>query len=140
MFIKNGSGSYRHEENDEFRLSLQIGSKLFPEYPIRSHSEAYYKLKKTVGIQTSDVHSFDISPLEYKYNKLIMGVDTEKVLEAGWTGLNTRAGDLMRVTFEYNNADSTGGTVGARLADRLHIVLHSDQIVEIRDSGVQVFD
>jgi hypothetical protein len=69
-----------------------------------------------------------------------MGVDTEKVLEAGWTGLNTRAGDLMRVTFEYNNADSTAGVLGARLADRLHIVLHSDQIVEIRDSGVQVFD
>jgi len=26
------------------------------------------------------------------------------------------------------------------LADRLHIVLHSDQIMEIRDTGVQVFD
>ena len=140
MFAENGSGSYRHDENGEFRLSLQIGSKLFPEYPIRSHSEAYYQLKKTLGIQTSDVHSFDISPLEFRYNKLIMGVDTEKVLEAGWTGLNTRAGDLMRVTFEYNSADIAGGAVGGRLADRLHIVLHSDQIVEIRDSGVQVFD
>ena len=92
-----------------------------------------------MGIQTSDVHSFDITPLEYRYNKLIMGIDTEKVLDAGWTGINTRAGDLLRVTFEYNSADSEG-TANARLADRMHIILHSDQIVEVSDKGVQVFD
>jgi hypothetical protein len=139
MFPQNGSGFYKHDENGEFRLSLQIGSKIYPEYPVRSHSEAYYQLKKTLGIQTSDVHSFDISPLEYRYNKLIMGIDTEKVLDAGWTGINTRAGDLLRVTFEYNSADSEG-TANARLADRMHIILHSDQIVEVSDKGVQVFD
>ena len=139
MFPQNGSGYYKHDENGEFRLSLQIGSKIYPEYPVRSHSEAYYQLKKTLGIQTSDVHSFDITPLEYRYNKLIMGIDTEKVLDAGWTGINTRAGDLLRVTFEYNSADSEG-TANARLADRMHIILHSDQIVEVSDKGVQVFD
>ena len=139
MFPENGSGFYKHDEDGEFRLSLQIGSKIYPEYPVRSHSEAYYQLKKTLGIQTSDVHSFDITPLEYRYNKLIMGIDTEKVLDAGWTGINTRAGDLLRVTFEYNSADSEG-TANARLADRMHIILHSDQIVEVSDKGVQVFD
>ena len=65
---------------------------------------------------------------------MVLGIDTEKVLDAGWTGLNTRAGDLMRIVFEYRRADA------ARQADRMHIVLHSDQIVEIRDSGVVVFD
>ena len=68
-----------------------------------------------------------------------MGIDTEKVLDAGWTGINTRAGDLLRVTFEYNSTDSEG-TANARLADRMHIILHSDQIVEVSDKGVQVFD
>jgi hypothetical protein len=31
-------------------------------------------------------------------------------------------------------------TTNERLANRLHIVLHSDQILEVRSSGCQVFD
>ena len=48
----------------------------------------------------------------------------------------------MSVKFEYNSAryDQAIATDIKRLADRMHIVLHSDQIVEIRDGGVQVFD
>ncbi len=65
---------------------------------------------------------------------MVLGSDTEKVLDAGWTGLNTRAGDLVRIAFEYRKTETN------RLADRMHIVLHSDQIVEIRDTGVVVFD
>ena len=60
----------------------------------------------------------------------------EKVLEAGWTGLNTRAGDLLTIKFKYTQSfDATN--LGA---DRMHVVLHSDQILEIRDSGCAVFD
>jgi hypothetical protein len=65
---------------------------------------------------------------------MILATDCEKVLDAGFTGLNTRAGDLMSIRFKY------GANTAGRLADRLHIVLHSDQILEIRDSGCQVFD
>jgi hypothetical protein len=145
----DADGSYfRHNNEGEFSFQIQIGSKLYPEYPIRSHSEAYYQLKKTLGIQASDVHSFDINPRQYRDNRMVMAIDCEKVLDAGWTGLNTRAGDLMSVKFEFNNRGNIGtpvlpadaAKVGARLADRMHIVLHSDQIMEIRDSGVQVFD
>ena len=43
----------------------------------------------------------------------------------------------MSIRFKYNN----GGALNDHfLADRMHIVLHSDQIMEVRDSGVQVFD
>ena len=118
----------------EFEHQLQIGSKLYPEYPIRSHAEAYYQLRKTLGVQSSSVHNFDISAVEYRNDKFIIGIDTEKVLEAGWTGLNTRAGDLMRIRFDLRE------DVPIRKPDRMHIVLHSDQILEIRDTGVQVFD
>jgi hypothetical protein len=122
------------DEKGEFKFYVQIGSKMYPEYPMRSHSEAYSQLKKTLGIQSSNVHSFDINAKEYRDHKLILATDCEKVLDAGWTGLNTRAGDLMRVTLEYNSTEA------ARLADQMHIVLHSDQIVEIRDTGIQIFD
>ena len=141
MWNTNVQGDYVHDSAGKFEFQLQIGSKLFPEYPIRSHNEAYYQLKKTLGVQSSAVHNFDLSPLEYRDNKLIIGTDCEKVLDAGFTGINTRAGDLMTVKLKYNSSgtpDANG--VYPRLADRLHIVLHSDQIMEIKDSGVAEFD
>jgi len=130
-----------HNQDGEFEFFLQIGSKLFPEYPIRSHNEAFYQLKKTLGVQASSVHNFQILASEYRDNKFILGTDCERVLDAGFTGINTRAGDLMSVSLKYNdrgNEDENG--IYERLADRIHIVLHSDQILEIRDSGCQVFD
>lgn len=130
----NGSGNYAHEHDGEFKFQLQIGSKLYPEYPIVSHSESYSQLKKTLGIQSSEVHSFDVNSREYRDNKFVLAIDTEKMLEAGYTGLNTRSGDLMSVKYEAMVSTAV------RLAQRMHIVLHSDQIMEIRDSGVQVFD
>ena len=114
-------------------FQVQIGSKLFPEYPIRSHAEAYYQLRKTLG--KHDQHnSFDITQHEYRMRKFIMGIDMEKVLEAGYTGINTRAGDLMNIRFDHATPDAD------KWAQSLHIVLTSDQILEVRDSGVQVFD
>ena len=130
----NTTGTFTHNPNGEFEFQLQIGSKLFPEYPVRSHNEAYYQLKKTLGVQASAVHNFDITAVQYRDYKFILGTDCEKVLDAGFTGLNTRAGDLMSVRFNYEKNETN------RLADRIHIVLHSDQILEIRDSGCTVFD
>jgi hypothetical protein len=129
-----GGGVLKHKSDGEFEFRIQVGSKIYPEYPIRSHAEAFYQLKKTLGVHSSTLHNFDITGLEYRDHKFILGIDTEKVLEAGYTGLNTRSGDLLNIDFKYNSA------VADRLADRLHIVLHSDQIMEIRDTGVQVFD
>ena len=143
-------GTLTIKSDAEFEFQLQVGSKLFPEYPIRSHQEAYYQLKKTLGVQASAVHNFDINAHQYRDHRFILGTDCEKVLDAGFTGINTRAGDLMTVRFKYKsrgigpfpeyNEDLNNWMSTARLADRIHIVLHSDQIVEIRSSGCQVFD
>ena len=107
---------------------------------MRSHNEAYYQLKKSLGVQASALHNFDISALEFRGNHFILATDTEKVLDAGFTGINTRAGDLMSVSLKFNSPGTVSNGVYPRLADRIHIVLHSDQILEIRDSGCQVFD
>jgi hypothetical protein len=64
------------------------------------------------------VHNFDIDGIEYRRDKFIIGIDTERVLEAGFSGLSTRAGDLMTVMFKYNSE----GADQRRLADRMHIV------------------
>ena len=35
--------------------------------------------------------------LAYLEDKFVIGIDTENALEAGFTGMNTRAGDLLTV-------------------------------------------
>ncbi len=137
-YIENLDGLLENGSAQEFEFQLQIGSKLFSEYPIRSHQEAYYQLKKTLGVQASSVHNFDIDANQYRDHRFVLGTDCEKVLDAGFTGLNTRAGDLMTVKLKYNQRglparvgqpDAFNAWLATgRLADRMHIVLHSDQI------------
>ena len=86
-------------------------------------------------MQSSKVHSFDISPQEYRDNRLIIGIDIEKSLGASFTGLNTRAGDLMTVRMKYNN-----NLNNILYADNIHIVLHNDNILKIGMTCVSVYD
>ena len=53
-------------------------------------------------MRANAMHSFDISGPENHETKMVIGVDCEKIIEAGFTGLNTRStGDLMVVRFKY---------------------------------------
>ena len=129
----NGLTTYTtHITDNEIKhLQIQIGSKLLPEYPIKSHSEAFYSLRKALGIHANNLHSIDIDGNSYRNNKFIVGFDTEKLLGLSFTGMNTR-NSLMTAHLK------TGG--GDRQADRMHIVLLSEQILEVGNSGVTVFD
>ena len=131
-----GPGTYAYGK--ELEVHVQIGNKLFPEYPIRSISEAFSQLRKTMGIHQSPFHSLDISGEQYRSYKHIIAIDTEKVLEAGFTGLNTRAGDLMTIKVKPLDVSSTG--MGALKPTKFYTILHSDNILEIKESGVHVWD
>ena len=65
-------------------------------------------------------------------------IDTEKVLEAGFSGLNTRAGDLLTVKFKYYTPAAGGAVAATRIANLMHIVLYSDHILEIHDTEVVI--
>ena len=77
----------------------------------------------------------DILPLEYRSHKFIVGIHTEKILEAGFAGVNTKAGDLMVIKVKQ-----ASGIAQDTLCNKMYITLHSDNILNIRDSGVEVFD
>ena len=139
-FYSPGSNSnrdaqiFKHNSADEFELTVQIGAKIYPDYPMRSHQESYYQLRKTLGVQSSKLHSFDISAQEYRDNRFVMALDLEKSLGASFTGLSTRSGDLLTCKFKYKSPTDT------RKADRMHIILHTDNIMRISGTGVEVFD
>ena len=87
---------------------------------MRSHQEAFYQLRKTLGHQSSSTHSFTIKPFEYTSNKMIIAIVFDKVLEAGFTGLNKRAGDLLTVKFKYNTPAAGGAITATRIANLMH--------------------
>ena len=61
----------------------------------------------------------------------MVGIDTEKILGLSFTGMNTR-NNLMTVHLK------TG--VGDNQADRMHIILLAEQILELGDTGSMVYD
>jgi hypothetical protein len=127
-----GGTDYLTHNGEKFsHFQLQIGSKLFPEYPIKTHAEAFYSLRKALGIQANNLHSIDIDGNEYRNNKFIVGIDTEKLLGLSFTGMNTR-NNLMTVHLKTGD--------GVNKADRMHIILLAEQIVELGDSGCMVYD
>ena len=65
----------------------------------------------------------------------IIGLDTERVLGASFSGINCRS-DLITVQIKGVN----GTLAGATAPDQIYVVLNCDLIVEIRDTGVTVFD
>ena len=116
--------------NEIESLQLQVGAFLIPQYPIRSHAECFYSLRKSLGIQSNGLHSVDINGNEYRNNKFIVGLDCEKLLGLAFTGMNTK-NSLMTVKFKTNETNK---------ANRIHILLYSEQILEINDTGVSVYD
>ena len=126
-----GTNFLTHTGEKFSHFQLQIGSKLFPEYPIKTHAEAFYSLRKALGIQANNLHSVDLDGNEYRNNKFIVGVDTEKLLGLSFAGMNTR-NNLMTVHLKTQDTDYK--------ADRMHIILLAGQILELGDTGSMVYD
>jgi hypothetical protein len=105
--------------------------KLYPEYPLRSHAECFYSLRKSLGIQANALHSIDVKGDEYRNHKFVVGFDTDKMLGLSITGANTK-NSLMSIKLKTKGGDYQ--------ATRMHIVLVAQQVLEIGDSGITVFD
>jgi hypothetical protein len=73
----------------------------------------------------------DIKGNEYRNNKFVVGFDTEKMLGLAFTGVNTKS-SLMTVKFKTVGGDNQ--------ASRMHIVLVAQQVLDVGDSGITIFD
>ena len=66
----------------------------------------------------------------------------EKIRLAGFTGLNTKAGDMLSVNFRGCNAYTPDGSAIniASIPARVFCALHYDAVLNIRDSGVELLE
>ena len=118
---------------------LQIGSKLIPDYPMQSSTEAFYFLKKAFNLSTvfnNHVHSLNIRGKEYLDHKFVIVFDTEKINGhvASFTGVNVKNGEQITLKMAMQTFDLT------RNPEDCHIVLEAEQILEIKGSYVRVAD
>ena len=120
--------------NRQMELSMSIGSKVLPDYPIRSQDESSYHIRKTLGMASGAYHNVDIIPEEWSTCKFVYCTDCEKVPEVSWSGMNTKSGDVINLKLKQ------GDVVNGIEATNMFVTLHSDQIMKITASGVEVFD
>ena len=135
-------GGFTFQHNTEVEAQIQIGSKLIPELPIRSSAEAYYQLRKSLGShQPGSSYAVNILDREYRTSKFILAFDCEKQTNAGFSGLNTRTGDLITIKMlNFKHIDNNNTTWEKTYPDYQHTTLEYDAIMTITDAGVQVLE
>ena len=70
---------------DTMEFQIQIGSRTYPQYPVRSLAEAAYHLRKTLGMTMSGVAS--IGPVEYHHTAFIAPINLERAVNGAGEGL-----------------------------------------------------
>ena len=73
----------------------------------------------------------------YNENTLILGIDIEHDLVAGFMGLTILAGDLQIGKLKYAKPAAGGAIYAQHVADIMHIVFRYDHILEIHDAGLR---
>uniref|UniRef100_UPI0040498795 hypothetical protein n=1 Tax=Flavobacterium sp. TaxID=239 RepID=UPI0040498795 len=122
-----------YDVSDEHSVQLQIGSKIIPEYPMTSVTEAMSQLRKTVGNRPLHIYG-----RWYRSHRDIIGLDLEKISGAGFTGMSTKAGDQLTINFK--DCDATGTGYANSVPTRMLCALNYDAVLNIQSEGVQILD
>ena len=125
-----------YDVNKDLEFQIQLGSKLFPEYPCNSLSQCFYHLRKALNLPVFHQHSISIDFKQYRDRQFIFGFSFEKVPDSSYTGINTRAGQQMLIKIK-----PAGTTIPVNdMPDEMFITMLSEQILEVKDLGLKVFD
>ena len=125
------------DHTKELSLQIQVGSRLFPEFAISSTSEAFYQLRKALGLHVG-VNSININR-NYYLARDFTAIDMEQVLGASFSGMNTMSGDLLTIRMK----PASGGTIAmdnATATLSLHYTLVYDSIISLGLTGVSVLE
>jgi hypothetical protein len=133
-------GGYLGYDKDlELQVQLSLGSSLFPEYPVRSIGECFKLLRQALNLPEYHQHSLSIKAKDYYKNHFIYAQNFERVQDSSYTGINTKAGQLLIVKVEAINKSRIDGTTNI-IGQSMFITLESEQILEVRDGGCTIYD
>ena len=126
-----------YNPDKELQIYLQLGSKLYPEYPTNNLSECFYRLKEAMNLPDWHQHALSIRFDNYTRDKFIFCTDFQKMADACWSGVNTKSGQVLMVNCKAMN---TTGINANNIATTMYTLLEAEQILEIRDIGCTVYD
>ena len=123
---------------DTLEAQRQIGSKVWPQYPVRGLNEFYDRLRQVLNTLKTGVISM-YSPGTYHSTEFIAGMDLEKAVNgtgdgAAFSGVSTRGGEQL--TLMLNKIPDIGGT--ARRPTEIYLTMAYDAILNIRAEGCEV--
>ena len=127
--------SYPYDVDFELEWSIQIGGRQFPQTPINSIAESWSQLRKAVARYGKLPVS--ITSAQYHSTKFVAGLDLESLPTVGYTGLSTKNGEMITVKVK---AVSPSTAMTGHMPTSLFMVLCTDNILEIRDSGISALD
>ena len=81
-------------------------------------------------------HSLSIDFKQYRDRQFLFAMSFEKVPDSSYTGLNTRAGQQMLVRVKPAAASIPAN----EMPEQFYITMLSEQVIEIKDLGLRVFD
>ena len=77
--VEDGTGTFpAYDPNFELEWQIQIGSKFWPSYPVRSTAESFTHLLKTLNYPDKYQHSTNITPITWRSTKFVMAYDFGK--------------------------------------------------------------
>ena len=125
-----------YDSNLDLQMRIQLGSKVYSEYPITSLQECYYHLRKALNLPVFHQHSMSIDFRQYRDRQFVFGIDFQKVPDSSYSGINTRAGQQMLVKIKPANAS----IATTNMPDNIYITLLAEQVLEVKDLGLKVYD
>ena len=91
-------------------------------------------LRQALGIYDQNVASTSIHTIAYQTFKYVIGVPLSVIPNQVFSGTSTRSGDLLSVLVK--NMDPDAG----RQAQKMHISLLAEVILEIKESGAVLLE
>lgn len=118
-----------------FSWDVQIGSLQWPESPATYIPETFSLLRQACALHDESIRTLNITPQSYANNGFCIGVPLSTSPGAAFSGLNTRAGDLLTVRAKGMQQDNTINGAGG---GRCYVCMLHDTIVELREGSVSV--
>ena len=129
----NPSEIVGHERTLEW--AVQIGSKQWPEMSTcKSSASTMSLLKQALGIYDQNIACTCISPVNYHSTRYVIGVPTSTIPGQVFSGMSTRSGDLLSVLIRQM------GVAANQQAQKMHITLLAEVILELKESGAVLLE
>ena len=137
---------YSYNNKCEVTYQVLLTSRVFPVFEVTTSQEAFYELLKTIGAADQlSSYSIDILPREYRSWNFIMGVSFENAPGSSFSGISTRNGDqlvikLKNAQHNFKRQFDNKSVMPYSYPEYIYTVLEYDVILNLSDTGVQVFD